>query len=425
MTLKERITGSKILREMATLMSGSVVAQFIAFAAYLVLLRIFSPEDFALFNIFFSYIEVLVIASTWKYEMAIVSADDEMESAAVARFALRLNMLVSFILLAVVAVLCFSHALPGNFAQLGTIALLIPPMVFLAGSSRVYTELFNRVRHYRTIAANVTLNALATAVIKAVLGLLGFHRSGMPLGVVASQTVSNLYFRLRLRALHLPPTTRRQCLDAALKYRRMPFFVATKDFVNAFSYNLPFLWLALYVDSAEMGLFALALMVTSRPALMVNGVGERVLYARTAEAVRSKESIWRPIVRYLLVVGAVALPVCGMMAVWGEPILSFLFGSKWEGCGLYVRLLLPWMFLSLGSTPLTFLSIVFSVQNVEFRFFVVLCLLRLAAVAVGVASGRFLLSLTLYATAGALVSVSLLLWYLALMRRYERQLVKG
>ena len=74
-----------IVGEAATLVSGNVLAQVISVLAYLLLTRIFSPSDFALFNIFYSYIEVLIIFSTCKYELAVMVADDEAESAAMAR----------------------------------------------------------------------------------------------------------------------------------------------------------------------------------------------------------------------------------------------------------------------------------------------------------------------------------------------------
>ena len=85
MDLKKIIKGSSFMRDGITLMSGNVWAQVIAFASYLILSRLFSPEDFGFYNVFFSYIEVLVIVSTCKYELAVVLADNDREAAAVSR----------------------------------------------------------------------------------------------------------------------------------------------------------------------------------------------------------------------------------------------------------------------------------------------------------------------------------------------------
>lgn len=407
------------------MLGGNVLAQVIALAAYFILMRIFSPDDYGLYNIFYSYIEVLIILSTLKYELAVVVADDDREANDLAGLTLRINTLASLLLLTIVLVLWLTGMLPGNFAQLGWMVLLIPPMVFFCGTSRVYGALFNRMHRYRSIAVNETVNAGTGALLKIVLGLLGMLQAGMPVGTVAGRAIANITYRVKLRQLGRTPSfhgDRTAAFSVMRKHRNFPFFVASKDFINSLSYNLPFLWLALYFDRAEVGLFALALTFTFRPANLLNNAIEKVYYARTAEGVRQGEPVGRMISRMLLVVNAIALPVCILAWFAAEPVFSFCFGGRWAGCGVYVRALLPWIFLSLSATPLTFISNVFSTQRIEFYFYLVLLALRVAAIAIGVSAGGFLLAIRLYAAAGALISASLLVWYLWQVRRYERSL---
>lgn len=422
MKLWDNIRESVLVREAATVVSGNVLAQVISMLAYLVLTRIFSPSDYALFNIFYSYIEVLVILSTCKYELAVVVARDDRETSAVMRFALRLNAVVALLLLTLVAVLYFAGGLPDSFSSLGAIVLLIPPMVFFSGSSRVYAALFNRLHRYRLIAAYETTNASAGSVLKALFGLVGLKQAGLPLGAVLGQASANLLYRFRLRGVALPKVSHSEQVAAARKHRNFPLFVASKDFINSLSASLPFLWLAMYFDRADVGLFGLAFTVVFRPVNLINNACERVLYARTAESVRAHRSIGSVIRHFLLMVAAVAVPVAVVGWFVAEPLFTFLFGSNWTGCGVYVRALLPWIVLSLCSTSLTFVSNIFSTQRIEFGFYLVLFVLRVAAIAVGIHAGSFLLAIRLYATAGALVAASLLVWYLWQVRRYERSL---
>ena len=406
-----------IVREMGTLLSGNVLAQVISLVAYFALTRIFSTEDYGLYSIFYSYIEVLIIISTCKYELAIVAADTDREADALARFTLRLNAIVSVVLLTVALALWLMGALPGNFAQLGWMVLLIPPMVFFCGTSRIYSFLFNRVHRYGTMAMSETVNAAAGALIKIGLGLLGVLQAGMPVGTVAGRAIGNLVYRLK--GIQMEQVSRSEQRAVACKHSNFPRYVATKDFVNSFSSNLPFLWLALYFDRADVGLFALALTFTFRPVNILNVAFEQVLYARTAEGVRERRSVSRIITRFLLALNAVAIPLFVLAWFVAEPVFAFCFGGRWTGCGVYVRALLPWVFLMLSSTSLMFISNVFGTQRTEFSFYLVLLVLRVVAIAVGIHVGSFLLAIRLYATAGALVAVSLLVWYLWQVRRYE------
>jgi O-antigen/teichoic acid export membrane protein len=411
-----------IVKEVGTLLTGNVVAQLVALAAYFVLTRIFSPEDYGLYNIFYSYIEVLIIASTCKYELAIVCADNDGEAAAVMRLSLRLNTIVSVVLLSVALLLWLTDSLPGNFAQLGWMVLLIPPMVFFCGTSRVYTFIFNRMRNYAPIALSDMVNAVSGICIKIGLGLLGFLQSGMPIGTVAGRAVANMIYRLKLKRCRIwndKSVERIPLRTVARKYGNFPLFVATKDFLNSFSNNLPFLWLAAFFSQTEVGLFALALTFTFRPVNLLNNAIEKVYYACTSESVHKGEPIGRLIRRLLLVVNVVAVPVCVLAWFVAEPVFAFCFGGRWAGCGIYVQALLPWVLVMLSSTSLMFVSNVFSTQRTEFCFYVVLLVLRIVALAVGLYSGSFLLAIRLFAAAGALVSASLLVWYLWQVQRYD------
>ncbi len=408
-----------ILREAATLVSGNILAQLIALAAYFVLTRIYSPDDYGLFNIFYSYIEVLIILSTCKYELAVVVADDDREAAAVSRFALRLNTLVSLGLLTIALVLWLTGALPGNFRQLGWMVLLIPPMVFFCGTSRIYSFLYNRFHRYNQIALSDNVNAGAGALLKILLGWLGLSQSGLPIGTVLGQAASNLNYRLRLRSLALPSTTMADNKAAASKHRNFPLYVATKDFVSTFSSNLPFLWLAIYFDRAEVGLFGLALTFTLQPVNLISTAFERVLYTRTAEAVHARQPIAPMLRRFLLPLAALATVAC--VAAWfvAEPVFAFCFGERWQGSGPYVQALLPWVLTGFISACMLFIPNVFSTQRTEFIFYIVMLVLRVAAIITGIGAANFLLAIRLFAAASAAVYVALALWYLWQVRRYD------
>ena len=408
-----------IVREAATLVSGNILAQLIAFAAYFVLTRIYSPDDYGLFNIFYSYIEVLIILSTCKYELATVVADDDKEAAAVSRFALRLNTIISCILLTIALVLWLTGALPGNFSQLGWMVLLIPPMVFFCGTSRIYSFLYNRFHRYGQIAVSDNVNAGSGALLKMLLGWLGLSQSGLPIGTVLGQAASNLNYRLRLRSLGLPATNAAENKAAARKHRNFPQYVATKDFVSTFSSNLPFLWLAIYFDRAEVGLFGLALTFTMQPVNLISTALERVLYTRAAEAVHTRQTIAPMLRRFMLPLSALAIMVC--VAAWfvAEPVFSFCFGSRWHGCGPYVQALLPWVLTSFIAACMLFIPNVFSTQRTEFFFYLVLLVLRVVAIIIGIGAADFLLAIRLFAIASAAVYVALALWYLWQVRRYD------
>ena len=418
------------MRDGITLVSGNVWAQAIAFVSYLVLSRLFSPEDFGLYNIFYSYIEVLVIVSTCKYEQAIVLADTDREAAAVSRLALRLNTFISAIMLTALLVLTLLGRTEVFAAtRLATLnpmlALLVPPMVFFCGTSRVYSLALNRFRKFRSIAFSEVVGSTSGVLLKVLFGLPRlaatlWHTVGLPLGTVLGRACANVNLSRQFRRLQLPhDISRDERRAAASRFRNFPLFTMPKDLVNSLSYNLPFLWLALYFDKAEVGLFSLALTCTFRPINIFNNAFEKMLYVRVAEKVRAHKTILGDIRRFIMVLNAVALPLFVVAFIFGGDIFGFLFGDRWAGCGYYIRCLLPWVYVMLTSTSLMFIANVFGRQRTEFFFYIALFLLRIAAMVVGLQVGSFRLAILLFAASGAVVSLALLVWYISLVRRYE------
>ncbi len=401
------------IKEVVTLLSGSVLAQVITLVAYFVLLRIYSPADYGLYTIFFSYIEVLVIVSTCKYEVGVVAADNDHSAIALGRFALRLNYIVSLALLAVFSILATLGWLPGKFARLGWLAILISPMVFFIGNNRIFSAIYNRYHRYRAMATSDIVGASSGAVLKTLFGLLGMHSAGMPAGAVLGQASANINYRLGLRRIGLPYTTKAEEREAARHQSNYPRYVAPKDFISSFSANLPFLWLALYFDNAAVGLLAVATTFVIQPCNLIGGVFEKVIYARTAEAVREERPVVKDLARFVIGMMLAALLLAIVLWFFAEPLITLCFGNRWEGCGIYIRALLPWAVAVSGSLPLMFIPNIFGTQRTELYIYLVQLILRSGAILVGIIASDFLLAVRLFAAVSSLTALSLTVWYLA------------
>lgn len=421
------IMKSRLLKPLATLLSGSFLAQGITLVSYLLLTRIYSPADFGVFNIFYSYIEILIIISTCKYELAPVIADSDREASAISRFALRLNTFVSVAILLVILVLNVFHFLPGKLQSIGWITVFIPFMVFFCGTTRVYAALFNRFRKFGQIVWSDTTISVCGAFFKIVSGLLKpLHAIGLPMGTVLGQAAGNVNYIANIRKLNISKdVSRDECRAAARKFRKFPLFTASKDFVDSFSSNLPFIWVAtaIAVPDAQVGLYGLALTFTWRPVNVFNTAAERVLYVEIGERLHNRRPIGRVIARFVLGVGLITLPVFALLFVYAEPFFSFVFGSKWAGSAPYLHALLPWMWILLLTNSLLSVPYALSKQQGEFAFSLVALLLRVVGLAIGIANQDFILAIQLFAVASSLVLVLRLVWYTILLHRYDKETV--
>lgn len=427
------MTPSSSIKNAGTLLSGNIIAQGIAFVSYLLLSRLFTPDDFGVYNIFYSYIEVLIILSTCKFEQAIVVAEGDAQAAGVARLALRINTGVSLLLL--VAAACLQMpACGGSLPIPAPMVLLIPAMVFLCGTSRVYTFLGVRDRRYPTLAYGQVWNAAGTTVLRVAAGFVApvvrwLQTFGLPLGTVLGRLAANLYLRKNTTRLLHDPTLkggdRRALRHLGKRYRQYPLYVMPKEFVGSLSANLPFLWLSIHFDNAAIGLFAMSLTFLQRPVLMIANALEQSYFRDISERHQQRQALMPHLRPMLWGVGGVAVAVAAIGFFVAEPLFVFLLGDQWVGTGFYVQCLLPWLVVRLLVNSLTFVGNVFETQHIDFLLQVLLLLLRVAALYVGIRFDSFRMAVLLFCGVSAVVQTGQLIWYLWQIRRYDKSRADG
>ncbi|MBO4730946.1 MAG: oligosaccharide flippase family protein [Bacteroidaceae bacterium] len=395
--------------------------------------RLFTPEDFGLYNIFYSYIEVLIILSTCKYELAIVIADNDDEAARLTRLTLRLNAIISILLLTVGLILALTHTHLSSLPP--QLYLLIPPMVFFCGTTRVYTFLFNRYKHYRQIATSEVVTSFGGTLLKILFGVLNsafqfLHTLGMPLGTILGKVAGNIYYRIQIEKLKLKIEDTEQKIIGRSReistfnfqlstYKNFPLYAMPKELVSSFSANLPFIWLSIHFDNALIGLFGLALTLSMRPVGILANAFEKVFFASYSERVRQRQPLWRDTMRFVGVLNAVVIPVVVVAFFFAEPLFTFLFGDKWIGTGYYVRCIIPWLVVLLNANSLAFVANIFSTQRIDFFFQLTQLVLRLAALWIGIHAGNFQLAILLVCAVSTAVQLVQLGWYLLQLRRHD------
>ena len=415
---------SHFIRNSGTLLTGNVVAQGLAFLAYVLLLRLFTPDDFGLCNVFFSYTEVLIILSTCKYEMAIVVAPDDNEASLLARLAFRLNALLTLLLFAVAAVMALTGVTLSNLPAI--LLLLLPLLVYFTGTYRIYVFLCNRHKEYRALALGEVVSVSGGTITRILFGLLApvlnlFHTIGLPLGSVLGKMAGHAYLHhVVCRKNHYYHPTAAPLRPIARKYINFARYVMPRELVSSFSANLPLMWLSLYFDKPLLGLFSLALTFTQRPAGILANTFEKVLYQSSSVTVQQQLPLRRNILRFALLLGVGVAAVAAVVFLFAEPLFVLLFGGQWVGTGYYVRCLLPWMSILVISNSLSFISSIFGTQRVDFILQVVQLLLRAVALYAGIRQGDFQLAVLLFCIVSAVVQAVQLGWYLYQVHRYEQ-----
>ncbi len=422
------IYSSEFFRNVATLMTGSTIAQLIALAIYPVLTKIYTPDEHGLFSLYMGIIAITGIIATGRYQLAILMPSEDKKAVNLAALGLLLSIGVGLILLVVVAL--FREQIAGMFKVPGIEKWLwyVPLSTVLIGFFQVSIYWHNRHKHFRSTATGNLTQSIVNSGVKLTTSGAVPAGGGLILGAIAGQVAGAGYFLfswLRKFRIHFTGISRAGMKEVAAIYYRFPGFNLPNNLVNSISNSMPVFLLGAYFGAAELGLYSLGFTMIFRPMNLVTNSMEQVFSQRVIKKYTERISIRRDVITLIkrsFQIGIIPFLLAG---VFGPLIFRTIFGAEWEVSGRYMQLLIPWFFTAFIANQLTFIPDLFSLQKTAFLLNIIRLVLRIGGMVVGIWQQDILLALGLFSAASFLVVVVTLVWYVRLVRDFDKEILQA
>ncbi len=411
---------SEFFRNVATLISGTTFAQAFSVVIYIFLSRIYTEEDFGVFGLYMNILNITIIFSTAKYELAILLPKSDREGVNLLGLSATVSFGVSLLLLLLVVPF---NSLISRWLGTGEIAewlYLIPLSTLLVGLFTSFRNYSNREKRYRLIAGANIGQSLGNSLMKLALGLAIAGAAGLIIGVIFGQLIGFLvFFFLHFR--HNREKTQwiemREIRRLARQYSLFPRYNMWQGLINNLSGALPVFIFSSQFSTAIAGLYTFGYMIIYRPVNLVANAFYQVLYQRFVEKQHRKSSILseaklfiRRTIQWLIV------PFI-LMGLFAPQIFGFVFGDNWTEAGRYTQIILPWIFMVSLVMPLSFIPDLYKKQRTATLIDGVKLVLRLAGLLTGVMMENVYIGLALYSLTSTLVIGFSLFWYLHLARK--------
>ncbi|MCA1746802.1 MAG: oligosaccharide flippase family protein, partial [Bacteroidales bacterium] len=336
---------SEFFRNVATLMTGSTIAQLIALAIYPVLTKIYTPDEHGLFSLYMGIIAITGIVSTGRYQLAILMPAEDKKAVNLAALGLLLSIGVGSILLVVVAL--FGEQIAGMFKVPGIEKWLwfVPLSTMLIGFFQVSIYWHNRHKQFRRTAVGNLSQSIVNSGLKLSTSGTVPAGGGLILGAIAGQVAGAGYFLfswLRKFRMHFTDISRAGMREVAVIYYRFPGFNLPNNLVNSISNSMPVFLIGAYFGAAELGLYSLGFTMIFRPMNLVTNSMEQVFSQRVIKKYTERISIRRDVITLIkrsFQIGIVPFLLAG---IFGPLIFRTIFGEAWEVSGRYMQLLIPW-----------------------------------------------------------------------------------
>jgi len=409
---------NEFFKNVATLISGTTLAQACSIAIYLVLSRIYTEEDFGVFGLYMNILNITIIFSTAKYELAILLPKSDRESVNLLGLSGLISVGVSLLLLLLIIPFNGPISRLLGSEEISTWLYFIPLSTLLVGLFTSFRNFSNREKRYKLIAGANIGQSLGNSLLKLAVGLVVVGAAGLIFGVVFGQVIGfMIFFIAHLRFNHQKRGWLKWSEMKRLSkiYNLFPRYNMWQGLVNNFSGALPVSVFSSFFSTGIAGFYTFGYMVLYKPVSMVANAFYQVMFQRFVEKKHDNASILPEVRLFLKRTSQVLLIPFVVMGIYAPEIFGFLFGDKWIEAGRYAQLILPWLFMVSLVMPISFIPDLYRKQKVAMIIDSVKLLARLGALAVGVVMDNVYIGLALYSGLSALSIGYSLLWYIRLL----------
>ena len=418
-----KIWYSPSVRNVGKLLSANVVAQAIGLLVYPILTRMYSPEDFALLNLFISIASVVALFATLEYHYAIVLPKEEDKAHSLVH--------LCFLIVGVVFVItCLTIPFASQIAELFNAPNLahywwmLPFAVMGFGIWNILNYWYIRRMAFTRISGYQITQSVCSAAGKIGLGVLGWLNSGLIIASVLAPLLSLMISTLgawkKDLLILLAHSKNKQIV--AKEYANFPKFSLPRSLVNSVGLSLPVWLLTPYFGLEQVGFLSLAMMAAFVPLNIIARACYQVMYQVVAEKVQRLESIQSIIIRFVIWMCIVMLVGLTAIYIVVPQLVAFLFGADWLESAYIIRRLLPYLLLVPVCGTICFLPDVFAKQKVAMWMEAGYVAMMALVLFLGIRIGSFAISISLYAWLGFGYLLIQLVWFISLAIRYQRTL---
>jgi len=361
---------TEFIRNVATLLTGSVAARAIGLIFLPVVAWLYDPVDFGVAALFVATVSVLSTISSFCYERAIVLPKDDADATGLTILAVILAIFFGVVLLLLLGLYVYA----GNgllwLDQLGVWALLVPLAILAMGAGNILRSHAVRRKRFRNVALSEV--ALVSMMSGSRIGAGWMYGSsvgalvvGYILGILSR--VGALYAISEARpSVSVDGNMVRSVVGVAKRYSNFFRYTTPTTFIKSLSENLPLFLLGYLFTPEVVGFYALANRLVSTPVTMVSQSIRQVYLQKVAEVVNENRSVLGPLMKTTIVLVVAGAPLFVGMFFYGEEVLQLILGEKWVDAGRYVEILAPWLFAVLVVTPSSAMFVVLGKQAVLF-----------------------------------------------------------
>jgi O-antigen/teichoic acid export membrane protein len=296
-------------------------------------------------------------------------------------------LIVLFNLILILIIFIFKNNLVSllKIEQLSNIIYLIPISIFLMGNISALEYWNNRNNNFKNISVGIISKSTSMSIFQLITGISSFKSIGLIPGLLAGQFLNFLILiKLSVKSVlklknHI---SFKRMLYLVSKYRDIPLFNTMLTFINNLSNELPVILISRYFGFGPAGLYGLAIKVSKTPPGII-GQSISLVFFNEASRLYNNDGNLHKLLKEMQKKLFITALFIFIPIFFISYFLDFIFGNNWIDAGVYVRILLPWLFIMFLNSPISSLIEILNKQKTFLVYGIILLACRFLALYLG------------------------------------------
>lgn len=359
--IKNRILdfkSSEYIRNVATLATGTTLAQLISLASAPILYRIYSKDDYGTLGTYMAILGVIGVFSTLRYNEAIMLEEDDQNAKKVLWLNRYINIVFSLI---TILIFGFGGGLISKYLnnyELQSWLYLVPISIFFSGQNEIFKVWANRKKEYKLLTLNAILTAVLVPIVSFSFGIIYNNALGLFLGLIISQIVPAVLLHIKLSKKYSLSKNKSvnygSLIEIAKRYKDFPLYSLPADFINRLTLQLPVFVLSSYYGASIVGIYNLCTRMLGLPVQLISSAISTIFKEKAVRDYFMNGNCLNIFIKTARTLFFLAIIPLLSILLFGPILFSSVFGSKWTDAGVFAQILAPMYFFSFIVSPLSY-----------------------------------------------------------------------
>lgn len=332
---------SEFSRNTSTLFWGTAAAQAIPLLLQPFLRRMYSPEDFGAMAVYLTLFGIITIASSLRYEAAVVLPKGDDEAANIVSLSFIINLIFCLAILLVVLFFRMEISDVINLPEKYSAYLVLLPFACFAFS---FFQNLNYwlIRHkaFKASANNKVARRGTEGIVQVICGFLKVP-GGLFIGDLAGNAANVIagIFQSFRNGFNLKIVSWKQIKEAWNKYSYFPKYNLFPTFLSSAATVLPFLLVNKYYSTETAGQLDLTRMVLSIPLIFIATSVSQVFFQQVTQKKHNMQSIKKDVLQILYFLLIIIATEFAIVLPLGPVIFELVFGEPYAVSGYFSQIL--------------------------------------------------------------------------------------